>query len=57
MAEKNRIGAQRNISDVGSRKKKMFRSICPLRRKIWPIGSNVESLMIRDRKRVWDLET
>lgn len=55
MADK-RIEAQRNVSDLGSRKK-MFRSICPLRRKIWPITSNVKSLMIRDKKHVWDLET
>lgn len=56
MADK-RIEAQRNVSDLESRKKKMFRSICPLRRKIWPIASNVKSLMIRDQKHVWNLET
>lgn len=57
MAGKKRIGTQRNTSDVGSRKNKMFRRMCPLRRKIWPIASNVERSHNKGSKSVWYLET
>lgn len=56
MAGKKRIGAQRNTSDVGSKKNKMFKRMCPLRRKIWPITSNIERSHKKGSKK-WDLET